>query len=181
MGQEMQNDNFIELPLVKLTKEDVYGAMFTYHKPSELYKDALLKFQTWIMNFAEEQVKPLRDSGLFTDEEVEQIKAKQCVISPMTLTLYAHWLQMEEFVRMSNSEKEKHLLSRLPDRFKARYKGNASCRNAREAEAVEETVEEGGGVEELARRQNISFLEFLKMFGEETRAMLSKNGGKTDG
>ena len=98
MNVDRQNSNVpkddaeIELPLVKLSKEDVYGALFVHTGDAkDLYKDALLKFQTWIVNFSEEQVKPLRESGCFTEDEIEQIKKKSCVISPITLTLYIHY------------------------------------------------------------------------------------------
>ena len=170
------DDVEIELPLVKITKSDVLGALFVHTGDAkELYKDALLKLQTWIVNFAEEQVKPLRESGKFTDAEIDSIKKKTCVISPITLTLYIHWLQMEEFVKMSDSKKEKFLLEKIPDRFKARYRGNASCRNAREVTAEEEAAKmddetsNGSSAEEMRR---ISFVEFLKEFGAEIRKEL---------
>ena len=94
-------DTAIDLPLVNIDKTDVLGALFVHtNNVGELYHDALLKLQTWILNFAEEQVAPLRESGCFTEDEVEQIKKRICVISPITLTLYLHWLQMDEFSKL---------------------------------------------------------------------------------
>lgn len=157
----------IELPLVNMTEGDVYGALLVHTSHNETFKDAILKLQTWIMNFSEEQIAPLRDSGKFSDAELEDIRKKVCVISPMTMALYIHWLQMESFIKMPDSEKEKILLEKIPDRFKARYKGNASNRQAREVSPEEDTeksvqtseVDNGDG-------HSQSFKEFLKKFGE---------------
>ena len=145
------SDDDFELPLVKCTKMDVFNALFVHHPADEPYKDGLLKLQTWILNFAEEQVKPLRESELFTEDQVEEIKKKYSVISPITLTLYTHWLQMEQFIKMTDSEKEKHMLERLPDRFKARFRGNAACRSAREETPDEEAAKAAMESEEETR------------------------------
>ena len=167
------HDTDIDLPLVNIDKTDVLGALFVHtDNHNELYHDALLKFQTWIMNFAEEQISPLRESGQFTEEELEQIKRKCCVISPITLTLYLQWLQMEEFSKMPDSEKERILLEKLPDVFKARYKGNASCRNAREVMPDEGMSEDENydTAENKDKRMKMSFSEFLKDFGRRILA-----------
>lgn len=175
--QPKEDNTDIELPLVKLTKTDVLGALFVHtDNVKELYRDALLKLQTWIINFAEEQVRPLKESGCFLDDEIETIKKKSCVISPITLTLYIHWLQMESFVKMTDSEKEKYLLEKIPDRFKARFKGNAACRNAREVKpeeeaAAEDELQTGDDKETL---QRMSFVEFLQRFGAEVKHELEK-------
>lgn len=164
------HDTDIDLPLVNIEKKDVLGALMVHtDNPKEMYRDALLKLQTWIMNFAEEQVAPLRDSEQFTEDELEQIKRKCCVISPITLTLYLHWLQMEAFSKMSDAEKERVLLEKLPDIFKARYKGNASCRNAREVSPEEELAAETSPdtAEGHDKKMKMSFSEFLKDFGEK--------------
>ena len=158
---EMGIDMPIDLPLVKLTAEDVYGAFMVHDTDS--YTDWLLKLQTWIMNFAEEQVKPLRDSGQFTETEIDAIKKKNCVVSPLTLTLYLHWLQMETFIKMTDEEKEREFLSKFPGRFRARFKGNAANRNAREVDANEEAeVNEESSAERMERMRKMSFAEFLK-------------------
>lgn len=173
----MADDMDIELPLVKVSKEDVYGALFVHaNNMGELYHDALMKLQTWIMTYAEEVVKPLRESGKFTDEYIDSLKRKTCVISPLTLTLYLHWLQMEQFAKMTDSEKEKMLLEKIPDRFRARYKGNAACRNAREVSQEEESIDEGGQseAEVVASRRQMSFVEFLREFGEEVKRTIDK-------
>ena len=160
-------DTAIDLPLVNIDKTDVLGALFVHtNNVGELYHDALLKLQTWILNFAEEQVSPLRESGCFTEDEVEQIKKRICVISPITLTLYLHWLQMEEFAK-------------LPDQFKARYKGNAACRNAREVSADEElsSIDSPDSAETKDKMLHMSFEEFLKEFGERMR---TKGNGQSN-
>ena len=171
-------DDGFELPLVKLTKEDVYGALFVHSRTDETYRDSLLKFQTWIMNFAEEQIRPLRETGDFSEAELEKIRQKSSVISPITLTLYLHWLQMEQFMKLPDSEKERYLLEKLPDRFKARFKGNASCRKAREIlpeeEKPSEEEEDSEGHREMGK---VSFAEFLKEFGEEVKRKLAEKGG----
>ena len=163
----------IDLPLVRITEAEIYGELFVVTPSSEPFKDSLLKLQTWIMNFAEEQVASLRESREFSEEEVESVKRKLCVISPMTLTLYIHWLQMETFIKLPDSEKERILLERIPDRFKARYKGNASCRQAREISSEEELDRDGmlsfDDAEALEKRRKMSFIEFLKSFGETIR------------
>lgn len=167
------HDTDIDLPLVNIDKTDVLGALFVHtDNQDELYHDALLKFQTWIMNFAEEQIAPLRDSGQFTDDEIEQIKKKCCVISPITLTLYLHWLQMEDFSKIPDAEKERILLEKVPDVFKARYKGNASCRNAREVTPDEELVADDNPetAENKEKRMKMSFAEFIKDFGRRILA-----------
>lgn len=166
-------DTNIDLPLVNIEKRDVLAALFVHtDNPHEMYHDALLKLQTWIMNFAEEQVAPLRDSEEFTEEEVEQIKRKSCVISPITLTLYLHWLQMEAFSKLPDSEKEKILLEKMPDMFKARYKGNAACRNAREVSPDEEVcdVDNPNSIENIESKKKMSFEEFLIDFGKRVKA-----------
>ena len=165
-------DTAIDLPLVNIDKRDVLGALFVHtDNIGELYHDALLKFQTWIMNFTEEQLSPLRESGCFTDEELDNIKKKICVISPLTLTMYLHWLQMEEFSKLTDSEKEKILLEKMPDIFKARYKGNASCRQAREISPDEEIENDDnlGTAENRDQIMKMSFEEFLKSFGEKIK------------
>lgn len=160
----------IELPLVNITEGDVYGALLVHTSHTETFKDGILKLQTWIMNFSEEQITPLRESGKFTDAELEDIRKKVCVISPMTLALYIHWLQMESFIKMTDSEKERVLLEKIPDRFKARYKGNASNRQARETTAEEEAEKAIGETESKEERvekaRNLSFKEYLKICGE---------------
>lgn len=173
---ESTDDGF-ELPLVKITKEDVYGALFVHCKTEEPYKDSLLEFQTWIMNFAEEQIRPLRETGEFTDGELEKIRQKVCVISPITLTLYLHWLQMEQFMKMPDSEKERYLLEKLPDRFKARFRGNASCRKAREVLPEEEKANTTEEEQDGQKNRRMSFAEFLKEFGEEVKQKLAQHGG----
>lgn len=135
------DDAAIELPLVKCKKEDVYGMLFVHQPPTEEYKDSLLKLQTWILNFAEEQIRTLRDCEALTEEQIEAIKKKYSVISPITITLYAHWLQAEQFKRMTDSEKERYMFKKLPNRFKARLKGNAACRSAREVTPEEEAAQ----------------------------------------
>lgn len=176
----MADDMDIDLPLVKVSKEDVYGALFVHtNNMGELYHDALMKLQTWIMTYAEEVVKPLREFGKFTDAYIDSLKRKTCVISPLTLTLYLHWLQMEQFAKMTDSEKEKILLEKIPDRFRARYKGNASCRNAREVSQEEETTGEEGQseTEVVAHKRQMTFVEFLKEFGEEVKQAINKTRG----
>ena len=124
----------------------------------------------------------MRDSGQFTDDEIEDIKRKICVISPITLTLYIHWLQMESYIKMSDPEKEKMLLEKITDRFKARYKGNASNRQAREPSPDEEVANGCQGqpndAEELKRKRNMTFTEFLKEFGEEIKKTIGQDEGK---
>lgn len=174
---QKSDDMDIELSLVNIRKEDVYGALFVHtQKSGELYHDALMKLQTWIMNYAEEVVKPLRESGKFTDEYIDLLKKKTCVISPLTLTLYIHWIQIDQFSKMPDSEKERILLEKLPDRFRARYKGNASCRNAREVSQEEESIDDGGQSEAefVASRRQMSFVEFLREFGEEVKRAMDK-------
>lgn len=163
-------DTEIDLPLVHISKQDVLGAMFVYtDNVGEMYKDALLKLQTWIINFTEELIAPLRESNAFSEEELEKIHKRNCVVSPITVALYLHWLQREKFTALPNSEKEKHLLEGLPDQFKARYKGNASCRKAREVSPEEENEKE----EILPTLQNpqegITFDEFLKELGKKIK------------
>lgn len=172
-------DTAIDLPLVNIDKTDVLGALFVHtDNMDELYHDALLKLETWIINFAEEQIAPLRDSGCFSESELEQIKKKTCVISPITLTLYLHWLQMEEFTRLTDSEKEKRLLEKLPDQFKARYRGNAACRNAREVSLEEELAKEENpdSAENKEKKLHMSFAEFIDDFGKRIKAELEKKG-----
>ncbi|MBO6031833.1 MAG: hypothetical protein J6Q22_10370 [Prevotella sp.] len=154
-------DTSIDLPLVNITKRDVLGALFVETDTLETFHDAILKLQTWIINFSEEQVTPLRESGCFTEEEIEVIKEKAKVISPITLTLYLQWLQMERFSQLSYSEKERMLLEKIPDRFKARYKGNISCRNAREISPEEESHVEDDIVEEENIKKHMTFKDFF--------------------
>ena len=172
------DDTAIDLPLVNIDKTDVLGALFVNtDNVGELYHDALLKLQTWVINFTEEQIAPLRDSGCFSDDELEKIRKNICVISPITLTLYLHWLQMEEFSKLPDSEKEKRLLEKLPDQFKARYRGNASCRNAREVSPDEELADEDNSdtAESKDRKIHMSFAEFVADFG---KMMLSESDEK---
>lgn len=160
----------IELPLVKIGSSDVLGALFvSSSNEEETLADSLLKLQTWIVNFAEEQVKVLRDSELIPEEEIEEIKRKICVISPITLTLYLQWLQMESFCRMPDSEKERYMLEKMPDRFRARFRRNLACRNARETSSDNEAVAEAeeSDVERMHHRQNMSFIEFLREFSNK--------------
>ena len=166
------DETTIDLPLVNISKRDVLGALMVHGETLESFKDSILKMQTWVVNFAEEQVAPLRESGCFTEEEIELIKKKSCVISPITLTLYVHWLQMEVFSKLPDSEKERILLNKIPDRFKARYKGNASSRNAREVSPDEEDLngDSPDNAESRERIQHMSFVEFVKMFGEKIRS-----------
>ena len=152
------------------------------HDFGETLRDGVLKIETWIMNFAEEQIAPLRESGELNEEEIDEIKKKMCVISPITLTLYTHWLQMESYIKMPDSEKEKELLKKVPDRFKARYRGNAANRQARETTPDEEIAKEedsnDNSAEEQKRRQSMTFNEFLKEFGEEVKSTSGGDEGK---
>jgi hypothetical protein len=144
--------------------------------------DSILKLQTWVLNYAEEQVCCLRDMSGFAEEDVEAIKRKICVISPLTISLYVHWLQMESYIKMPYSEKERILLEKMPDRFRARYKGNVSCRQARELTEEEISAakgdETGEDVNADINRQRQSFEEFLKDFGETVKQALEKGDGK---
>ena len=167
----IDRDTAIDFPLVKITKQDVLGALFVHFPQDELYHDALLKLQTWILNFAEEQVKPLRECDMFTEEDVEDIKKKYCVISPLTLTLFLQYVQMEQFIKLSDVEKEAFLLHRMPERFKARFAGNAANRDARETDFEDEDEKE-----DVSQSNNIQSLdEFLKMLGQEI--LKEKNHG----
>ena len=178
MEATMVDDTAIDLPLVNISKQDVLGALLVHTANEEPYRDALLKLQTWVVNFAEEQISPLRESGCFTEDELENIKTKNCVISPITLTLYLHWLQMEAFSKLPDSEKEKRLLEKLPDQFKARYRGNAACRNAREVSPEEELSKEenSDSAENKEMKLHMSFAEFIEGFGKRIKAELEEKG-----
>ena len=104
--------------------------------------------QTWILNYAEEQVAVLRENGVLSDEEIDKIKSSIAVISPITMTLYAHWVQKREMEKVPDAEKEKWLFNRIPDRFKARFKANEGNRKSREVTA-EELAEESEAENEL--------------------------------
>ena len=173
---DSSEDMAIEIPLVNIKKEDVYGALFVHMDSNAHFSDALMDLQTWIMNYTEEVIQPLRESGRFTEEYIEDLKRKTCVISPLTLTLYLHCLQMDQFAKMSDSEKERVLLGKIPDRFRARYKSNAACRNARDVSPEEENDAEGGQSESevVANKRRMSFVDFLKEFGEEVRRTIAK-------
>ena len=182
-AEKKEDDDYeIELPLVNVTEENVLDVIMSCHDLTESLRDGVLKIETWIMNFAEEQIAPLRDSGYLSEEEIDEIKKKMCVISPITLTLYTHWLQMESYIKLPDSEKEKELFKKVPDRFKARYKGNASNRQARDVTADEEIVKteerHSDSAEELKRRQSMTFVDFLKEFGEEVKASTTGDEGK---
>lgn len=170
-------DTSIDLPLVNIDKADVLGALWVHtNNMGELFHDAIQKLQLWIMNFTEEQIAPLRESGCFTEDELSQFSKTICVVSPITLTLYLHWLQMEEFSKLPDSEKERILLSKLPDQFKARYKGNASCRNAREVSQDEErSMEENpDSAENKEQILHMSLDEFVEDFGRRIKAELKE-------
>lgn len=178
------NDIAIELPLVNIRQEEVLGALFVITKnANELYKDALLKLQTWIMNYAEEMVKPLRDCDDATEDLIEAIKGKTCVISPITLALYIHRLQLDNFSKMTDSEKERYFLERLPDRFKARYKGNATCRFARETNPEECTINQdvSNNEYECHDLQGITFAEFLRVLGAQIQQEKKQNRRERNG
>lgn len=167
-------DTAIDLPLVNISKTDVLGALFVHTDNSgDLYRKAIDKLQMFIVEFAKEQVAPLRESGCFTEAELELYEKKACVISPLTLALYLHYLQMQVFARLPDSEKERMLLEKLPDQFKARYKGNAACRNA--VEEVQREPEDTE-VEEDPKEENGSLIDFLKnVIGPKIKA-LKENG-----
>lgn len=157
------DDTAIELPLVKISKHEVLGALMVHFPQSELYHDALTKLQTWILNFAEEQVQPLRECEMFTEEEIDDIKKKYCVISPLTLTLFLQYVQMEQFLKLSDSEKEAYLLHKMPERFRARFAGNIANRDARESDGEEDAETEDNSTD----GQGQSLDEFLRVFGAE--------------
>ena len=153
---ESVEDTAIDLPLVNIDKTDVLGAMFVHtDNMDELY-----------------HVAPLRESGSFTEEEIEKIKKHICVISPITLTLYLHWRQMEDFSKLPDSEKERIFLGKLPDQFKARYKGNAGCRNAREVSPDEDIDKEEilKTYEDKEKFRNMSLNDYLRYFAEKKKA-----------
>lgn len=179
---EKNTDFEIGLPMVNVKEENVLDVLITLHDSSEPLKDGVLKIQTWIMNFAEEQIAPLRESGEFTEDEIDAIKRKMCVISPLTLSLYTHWFQMEQYIKMPDSEKERVLMEKMPDRFKARFRGNASNRQAREVATTEEIQGEESGkessAEQIKRMQNMTFVEFLKELGRELGDRLRTKDGK---
>ena len=67
------------------------------------------------------------------------------------------------------------LLEKLPDQFKARYKGNAACRNA--VEEVQREPEDTE-VEEEPKEENGSLIDYLKrVIGPKIKA-LKENGWK---
>lgn len=169
-GIQQAEDFEIELPLVKVAREDVLGALFIYTRDSsELYKDALLKLQTWIINFAEEQVQSAYGDGEENEIARGELKKKIAVISPFTLALYFHWVQLELYAKMSGAEKENYIFEKIPDRFRARFKKNKACRNAREVSPEEETAD-GELRREEKNRWGLSFAEFLKEVGVQIRA-----------
>lgn len=137
MKSDKEDELSVQLPMRRCTIEDVCGVLFPICPPEDLWKDALLKLQTWILNYAEEQVSVLRECGALSDEEIEKIKSSIAVISPITMTLYAHWVQERGIVKIPDAEKEKWLFDRLPDRFKARFKANEGNRKSREVTAEE--------------------------------------------
>lgn len=174
--QQDMEDTRIDLPLVNISHADVLGALFVHtDNLKDLYRKAIDKLQMFIVEFAKEQVAPLRESGCFTETELELYEKQACVISPLTLALYLHYLQMQVFARLPDSEKERLLLEKLPDQFKARYKGNAACRNAvEEAQREPEDTE----VEEEPKGENGSLIDYLKsVIGPKIKA-LKENGWK---
>ena len=160
----MPDEEVIELPLVKITKEDLYGILLVFtDNIDELYRDALIKLQTWIMNYAEEQVSGLYDSEYISESDVESIKKKICVISPITIALYLEYGQKNE--KKKDVEKERGLLEKFPERFKARFKDNFSNRNAREVDVGESdaNIEKSGeGEEDVKGWTFVEFLKFLR-------------------
>mgnify|MGYP003289258493 CR=1 FL=1 len=182
MNINRQEDVSFDLPLVKITEADVIQTLLIHTPFTEKMADSILKLQTWVLNYAEEQVCCLRDMPGFVEEEVEAIKRKICVISPLTISLYVHWLQMEAYIKMPYSEKERILLEKMPDRFRARYKGNVSCRQARELTEEEISAAKGDETDEDINadinRQRQSFEEFLKDFGETVQQALEKGDEK---
>lgn len=148
MNSKPEGEISVQLPLRRCTIEDVCGVLFPICPQEDLWDDALLKLQTWILNYAEEQVAVLRESGVLTDEEIDKIKSSIAVISPITMTLYAHWVQKSEMEKVPDAEKEKWLFNRIPDRFKARFKVNEGNRKSREVTA-EELAEESEAENEL--------------------------------
>lgn len=182
-AEERRDNNYeIELPLVNATEENVLDVIMSCHDYGESIRDGVLKIETWIMNFAEEKISHLRELGILSESEIEEIKKKMCVISPLTLTLYTQWIQMNAYIKMTDSENEKELLKKLPDRFKARYRGNAANRQARETTPDEESAKEedsnDNSAEEQKRRQSMTFNEFLKEFGEEVKSSSCGDEGK---
>lgn len=174
--QRDPEDTSIDLPLVNISKTDVLGALFVHtDNPKDLYRKAIDKLQMFIVEFAKEQVSPLRESGCFNEEELELYEKKACVISPLTIALYLHYLQMQIFSRLPDSEKERMLLEKLPDQFKARYKGNAACRNA--VEGIQRDPEDTEAEEE-PNEENGSLIDYLKsVIGPKIKA-LKENGWK---
>lgn len=158
-----ESDFGIELPLIRCTAQDVCGALFPVMPAAEPWKSIFFKLQTWIMNYAEEQIRPLAKAGIMTAEELERLKASVAVISPITVSLYVHCLQEEQFSSKSDMEKERWLLEKVPDRFKARFKGNLSCRNARELTEDEIAARESSTSESLVdERREISLFDVVK-------------------
>lgn len=128
----------IQLPMLRCTLTDVCGVLFAIVPHTESWEVTLEKMQAWIIGeYTESQLDLFRQLNAFSDEDLERLAKALRVISPITLSLYVHKLQAEAFAKMSDAEKERSLLKRIPDRFKPRLKGNQSCRNGREPTAEE--------------------------------------------
>jgi hypothetical protein len=176
--QATTQPHLFDLPIIRVSEEDILGALFVYCPTQEKIEDSVLKLQTWVLNYAEEKVAILRDIEQISDEEVEAIKNKICVISPLTLALYINWVQNRLDKNTLSSERERRFLKKMPDRFKARYKGNAACRQARELteEELDQTKGDytGEDEEDKVKFQRMTFLEFLKVFGEIVKEKMGK-------
>ena len=168
--QPLPTEKDFHLPLRRVSVDDVCKVLFTLQPPEEPWSKSIFFLESWISQFAEEQIETLKEYGEISDKELEKIRQNTAVISPITLPLYAMSKQFDQYAKMSDSYKEERLFEKWPDRLKARFKGNASNRNARDVSDVELAIAKA---EQQAEEKNGN--DDFHSLGEVVRDLLSDN------
>lgn len=168
--QPLPTEKDFHLPLRRVSVDDICIVLFTLQPPEEPWSKSIFFLESWISQYAEEQIETLKEYGEITEKELSQIRANTAVISPITLSLFAMAKQFDQYIKLSDSYKEERLFEKWPDRLKARFKGNASNRNARDVSEVELAIEK-------AKKQNEGKegKENFHSLGEVVRDLLSDN------
>lgn len=148
------------LPLRGITLQELREALFVNGKASEKMSDTLLKLESGICNYAKKKLLPISAIEGISEDDLARLMENLSVISPFTLMLFlgAEIKRQTAAHKPSLVEMEAKMLEMMPDRFRARYKGNLSNRHSRELTDEESDASSDSAEEvEIQKADNRSF------------------------
>ena len=104
--QPLPTEKDFHLPLRRVSVDDVCRVLFTLQPPEETWIKSIFFLESWISQFAEEQIESLKEYAETSEKEFEKIRVSTAVSSPITLSLYGVAQQFDQYAKLSDAYKE---------------------------------------------------------------------------